>query len=51
MGTPGNPPGASGQDTAKVALYAGYLRLAYQTASDAVETLLQAVGSQDGKPN
>ena len=34
----------AGQDRRKVARYAGHLRFAYQTASDAVERVIKAVG-------
>jgi len=51
IGTPGNPAGATGQDAAKVTRYAEYLAFAYQTANDAVERIIQAVGvDRRGKP-
>jgi hypothetical protein len=51
VGTPGNPAGALGQDTAKIARYARYLAFAYQQANAAVEAILNAVGStQSGEP-
>ena len=51
VGTPGNPPGATGQDTAKIKRYADYLKFAYQQANAAVEAVLNAVGSRpNGEP-
>ena len=51
VGTPSNPAGASGQDAAKVARYADYLRFAYQQASDAVEAVIKAIGMRkNGEP-
>lgn len=51
IGTPGNPPGATGQDPAKVARYQDYLRFAYIRADRAVSEILHEVGiGQDGKP-
>ncbi|UFP95039.1 alkaline phosphatase family protein [Gloeobacter morelensis MG652769] len=41
----------SGQDPQKKARYASYLKTAYQTASDAVQRIIQAVGTErDGTP-
>ncbi|PYN85936.1 MAG: phosphodiesterase [Candidatus Rokuibacteriota bacterium] len=48
IGTSGNPPGATGQDAAKVKRYAGYLEFAYQQANGAVEAILNAIGSHHG---
>jgi len=48
IGTPNNPPGATGQDMAKVRRYARYLAFAYQQAHGAVEALLNAIGSRHG---
>ena len=48
VGTPGNPPGRRGQDTAKIKRYADYLQFAYQQANGAVEAILNAIGSQHG---
>jgi len=48
VGTPGNPPGATGQDAAKIKRYANYLEFAYQQANGAVEAILNAIGSQHG---
>ncbi len=51
VGTPGNPPGAVGQDADKIARYDGYLKFAYQQANSAVEAILNAVGSRpNGEP-
>ena len=51
IGTPGNPPGASGQDAAKVARYADYLAFAYRSANHAVQRILDEVGvDQHGAP-
>jgi predicted AlkP superfamily pyrophosphatase or phosphodiesterase len=51
IGTPGNPPGAAGQDPDKVARYAGYLRFAYLTANRAVQRIMDAVGvDKHGEP-
>jgi len=51
VGTPGNPPGAIGQDADKIARYDGYLKFAYQQANAAVEAILNAVGSRpNGEP-
>jgi predicted AlkP superfamily pyrophosphatase or phosphodiesterase len=51
VGSSGNPPGAIGQDPAKVTRYASYLRFGYQQADVAVERILDAVGPRgDGKP-
>jgi predicted AlkP superfamily pyrophosphatase or phosphodiesterase len=50
VGRPGDPPGAVGQDLAKVARYAAYVRFAYQQASAAVEAILDAVGLRGGEP-
>jgi Type I phosphodiesterase / nucleotide pyrophosphatase len=50
VGTPGNPPGALGQDRAKIARYRRYLEFAYQQANDAVEAILDAIGSRHGAP-
>jgi predicted AlkP superfamily pyrophosphatase or phosphodiesterase len=44
VGVPGNPPGAMGQDPAKVRRYARYLAFAYQTANKAVERIIRATG-------
>jgi hypothetical protein len=41
-------PGATGQDAAKVARYRRYLKFAYQTADQAVERIMQAVGVHSG---
>ena len=48
VGTPGNPPGATGQDAAKIRRYANYLAVAYQQANGAVEAILNAIGSRHG---
>jgi hypothetical protein len=48
VGTPGNPPGATGQDAAKIRRYADYLAVAYQQADSAVEAVLNAIGSRHG---
>jgi predicted AlkP superfamily pyrophosphatase or phosphodiesterase len=51
VGTPGNPPGALGQDAAKVARYASHVAFAYQQANAAIDAILDAVGStQSGEP-
>jgi len=51
IGTPGDPPGASGQDAAKVKRYAEHLAFAYQRADRAVQRIVQAVGvDQHGRP-
>ena len=51
IGTLGNPPDAVGQDAAKIARYASYLRFAYQQANAAVDAILDAVGSRpNGEP-
>jgi predicted AlkP superfamily pyrophosphatase or phosphodiesterase len=51
IGTPGNPPGAIGQDKAKVARYDAYLKFAYQQANAAVEAIVDAVGTnRRGEP-
>ena len=51
VGTPGNPPGAVGQDADKIARYDGYLKFAYQQANGAVEAILNAVGARpNGEP-
>jgi predicted AlkP superfamily pyrophosphatase or phosphodiesterase len=44
IGTPGDPPGASGQDAAKVKRYAEHLAFAYQRADRAVQRIVQEVG-------
>jgi len=44
IGTPGNPPGARGQDLDKIARYQRYLRFAYRQASDAVEAVIRETG-------
>jgi predicted AlkP superfamily pyrophosphatase or phosphodiesterase len=44
IGRPGSPPGATGQDLAKVARYDAYLKFAYQVADQAVRAILDAVG-------
>lgn len=44
VGVPGNPAGAIGQDPARIAAYASYLRLAYQQANNAVQAIIKAVG-------
>ena len=50
IGTPGHPLGATGQDAAKIERYARYLEFAYQQANDAVEAILNAIGSHGGEP-
>jgi predicted AlkP superfamily pyrophosphatase or phosphodiesterase len=51
IGTPGHPPGASGQDAAKVKRYAEHLAFAYQRADRAVQRIVQEVGvDQHGAP-
>ena len=51
IGTPGNPPGATGQDAAKVARYAEHLRSPIRPPNDAVERIVQAVGvDKHGEP-
>src|SRR5262245_61637493 len=51
VGRPSAPFGATGQDLAKIARYDSYLKAAYQTASDAVEAVIKAVGiNRDGEP-
>ena len=51
VGTPGDPPGAVGQDPDKIVRYDGYLKFAYQQANAAVEAILDAIGSrQNGEP-
>jgi hypothetical protein len=51
IGTPGNPPGATGQDQAKIQRYRYYLQFAYQQADRAVQRILAAVGvDEDGEP-
>ncbi|HEY7758171.1 MAG TPA: alkaline phosphatase family protein [Burkholderiales bacterium] len=44
IGAPGDPPGASGQDAAKVKRYAEHLAFAYQRADRAVQRIVQEVG-------
>ena len=44
IGTPGNPPDATGQDMDKVDRYARHLELAYKTANRAVQRIMDAVG-------
>ena len=51
IGRPGNPPGAIGQDRAKVERYADYLQFAYQRANEAVQDIIDAVGvNRRGEP-
>ncbi|HEX6828940.1 MAG TPA: alkaline phosphatase family protein, partial [Burkholderiales bacterium] len=51
IGTPGNPPGATGQDPAKITRYDGYLKFAYQQANRAVHAIITAVGQRNnGEP-
>jgi predicted AlkP superfamily pyrophosphatase or phosphodiesterase len=51
VGRAGAPPGAVGQDPAKIARYARYLESAYQQANGAVDAILDAIGSRpDGGP-
>jgi hypothetical protein len=51
IGTPNNPPGATGQDQAKIQRYRYYLQFAYQQADRAVQRILNAVGvDEDGEP-
>lgn len=51
IGTPGNPAGAIGQDPARIASYAAYLKYAYQQANNAVQAIIKAVGvDAQGRP-
>jgi predicted AlkP superfamily pyrophosphatase or phosphodiesterase len=51
VGKPGQPAGAIGQDSAKIARYARYLAFAYQQANAAVDAIIDAVGSsKSGEP-
>jgi hypothetical protein len=51
VGSPGDPAGAIGQDPAKIARYASYLKLAYQEANAAVERIIDAIGTRrNGEP-
>ncbi|HET9699637.1 MAG TPA: alkaline phosphatase family protein, partial [Burkholderiales bacterium] len=51
IGVPGDPPGATGQDPAKVARYRGHLEFAYQQANQAVDAVIRAVGQRtNGEP-
>ena len=49
IGTPGNPPGATGQDIDKIDRYARHLELAYQTANRAVQRIMDAVGFDEAR--
>jgi predicted AlkP superfamily pyrophosphatase or phosphodiesterase len=44
IGTPGNPPGATGQDQAKVDRYRAYLEYAYQRSNRAVHEIITTAG-------
>jgi hypothetical protein len=44
VGTPGTPAGAIGQDAARIADFARYVRFAYQQANQAVQAFLDEVG-------
>ena len=51
IGRPGFPPGAIGQDMAKVRRYARYLEFAYQQADRAVQRIMEAIGvDKHGEP-
>src|SRR5262245_4507787 len=51
IGRPGNPPGAIGQDLAKVKRYREYVEFGYQQADRAVQRIMEAVGiDRDGEP-
>lgn len=51
IGRPNDPPGAVGQDPAKVKRYRKYLEFAYQQADSAVQRILEAIGvDKRGEP-
>jgi predicted AlkP superfamily pyrophosphatase or phosphodiesterase len=50
IGTPNNPPGASGQDPAKIARYDRYIKYAYQRADLSVRSVIEKVGIQGDRP-
>jgi predicted AlkP superfamily pyrophosphatase or phosphodiesterase len=52
IGTPGHPPGASGQDAAKLSRYADHLAFAYQQADRAVQRFVAELGvDKHGEPS